>query len=115
MSKYYAVRVGRKTGVFDNWVDCKQQTVKYPKAEFKSFFSYQEALNYLNEKSVKLNAKNTVTENRFDFDVLSDSEIAKIQKNLKFRTLKNGLNVSETYCIKKKWKKLSTELYTDCW
>ncbi len=35
--KYYVVWVGRKTGVFTTWPDCKQQVEKFPQAKYKSF------------------------------------------------------------------------------
>lgn len=37
--KYYAVRVGRQTGVFDNWADCEAQVKGFKGAKFKSFTS----------------------------------------------------------------------------
>lgn len=37
--KYYAVRVGRQTGVFDNWADCEAQVKGFKGAKFKSFAS----------------------------------------------------------------------------
>lgn len=33
----YAVKKGRKTGIFDEWLKCSQQTNKYPNAEFRRF------------------------------------------------------------------------------
>ncbi len=49
--KVYAVRKGKKTGLFDNWADCQQSVTGYPGAEFKGFFSIEEAREYLrNEK-----------------------------------------------------------------
>ncbi|MFT5445653.1 MAG: ribonuclease HI [Gammaproteobacteria bacterium] len=41
--KYYVVWQGRKTGVFADWVSCKQQVDKFPGARFKSFSSRAEA------------------------------------------------------------------------
>ena len=35
--KFYTVWIGRKTGVFDNWNDCKTQVNGFSGAEFKSF------------------------------------------------------------------------------
>ena len=37
MAKYYAVRNGRKTGVFKTWAECEAQVNGYPGADFKSF------------------------------------------------------------------------------
>ncbi|VAX31720.1 Ribonuclease HI-related protein 2 [hydrothermal vent metagenome] len=41
--KYYVVWVGRKTGVFTAWSDCKQQVDQFPQAKYKSFPTKAEA------------------------------------------------------------------------
>lgn len=46
--KYYVVKKGHKTGIFDNWSDCQDATKGYSGAEFKSFVSKEEAEAYLN-------------------------------------------------------------------
>jgi ribonuclease HI len=43
MTKYYAVRKGRKTGVFETWAECQKQTIGFSGAEFKSFSTRAEA------------------------------------------------------------------------
>ena len=35
--KYYVVWKGRKTGLFENWHECKEQIHEFPDAEYKSF------------------------------------------------------------------------------
>ena len=35
--KYYAVRAGRKTGIFETWDECRAQTTGFKGASFKSF------------------------------------------------------------------------------
>lgn len=45
--KYYAVKKGRTKGVFYTWEDCKKQVDKFPKAEFKSFSTLEEANNFV--------------------------------------------------------------------
>ena len=45
--KFYAVRRGRKTGLYLKWEDCKKQVTGYPGAEYKSFRTKDEALVYL--------------------------------------------------------------------
>ncbi len=39
----YAVKSGRKTGIFHEWLKCSQQTNKYPNSKFRRF-EYQSAL-----------------------------------------------------------------------
>lgn len=47
-SKFYAVRQGRKTGIFDSWEECEIQVKGFRGAEYKSFKEKEKALNYLN-------------------------------------------------------------------
>lgn len=35
--KFYAVRKGRKTGIFTTWDECRAQVHGFPCAEYKSF------------------------------------------------------------------------------
>lgn len=39
--KFYVVWVGRQTGVFETWEDCKAQIDRYPKSIYKSFKTRQ--------------------------------------------------------------------------
>lgn len=43
MWKFYAVKKGRKIGVFNTWDECKRQVSGFPGAAYKSFTSYEEA------------------------------------------------------------------------
>lgn len=45
--KFYAVRQGRKTGMFLTWDECKKQVMGYPGAIYKSFGTEEEAKEYL--------------------------------------------------------------------
>ena len=47
--KYYAVRCGRRVGIFDNWAECQKQISGYPGQDFKSFPNRKEAEEYLND------------------------------------------------------------------
>lgn len=44
--KYYAVKKGKTTGVFDNWNDCKASVDGFPGADYKGFPTLQEACAY---------------------------------------------------------------------
>lgn len=46
-SKFYAVRKGRKTGVYTSWPECQDQINGFSGAEYKSFKSEKEAKDYL--------------------------------------------------------------------
>ena len=45
--KFYAVKKGKITGVFDNWNDCKASVDGYPGAEYKGFATLEEAREYM--------------------------------------------------------------------
>ena len=47
MSKFYAVKKGKKTGIFNTWEECKQSVSNFSGAVFKSFKTEKEALDYL--------------------------------------------------------------------
>ena len=46
--KVYAVRAGRKTGIFTTWAECKAQVDGFQGARFKGFTDPNEALQWLN-------------------------------------------------------------------
>lgn len=54
---YYAVAVGRKTGIYTNWNDCLEQVDKFSNAVYKKFKTKEEANNFLK------NYKTTNTQN----------------------------------------------------
>ena len=49
MSKFYAVRCGRKTGVFTTWAECQEQVKGFSGAVFKSFLNREDAENYVSK------------------------------------------------------------------
>lgn len=51
--KYYAVRKGHKTGIFNTWAECQSQTSGYSGAIFKSFEKLEDAENFVNDKETK--------------------------------------------------------------
>lgn len=46
--RYYAVKFGLKTGIFNSWDECKKLVSGYPNAEYKGFSTLEEAKNYMN-------------------------------------------------------------------
>ena len=50
MSKFYAVKKGRKTGVFLTWAECEQQVRGFKGAIYKSFSSRDEAMTFLSDQ-----------------------------------------------------------------
>lgn len=47
-AKYYAVRKGRKPGIYRSWNDCKAMIDGYSSAEYKSFKTKEEADTFMN-------------------------------------------------------------------
>lgn len=45
--KVYAVKKGKKTGIFETWDACRASVDGYPGAVYKSFYSSEEAASYL--------------------------------------------------------------------
>lgn len=60
--KYYAVKKGLTTGVFESWPECQECITGYSGAEFKGFSTQQEAEDYLYGKSTTTLPVNTETE-----------------------------------------------------
>lgn len=56
-NKYYAVKQGRKTGVFTSWDECKRAVEKFPNAVYKSFTDYNEAYDFVFKEDKILNDK----------------------------------------------------------
>lgn len=40
---FFAVKIGRKVGVFENWIECEKQIKDYPRAHYKSFTLKEDA------------------------------------------------------------------------
>ena len=49
--KYYAVRKGRKTGVFETWDECKAAVSGFSGAAYKSFTNREEAMDFVTADS----------------------------------------------------------------
>jgi ribonuclease HI len=47
--KFYAVKVGHKTGIFSSWQECSFAIKGFSGPCFNFFFSLEEALAFLNE------------------------------------------------------------------
>ncbi len=50
MSKYYAVAIGRKPGIYTNWPEAQKQVMKFKNAKYKSFATKEEAEAFLDGK-----------------------------------------------------------------
>lgn len=52
MEKYYAVKAGRKIGIFNLWKDCEESIKGFSQPEYKLFNSKEEAEAYLSDKDL---------------------------------------------------------------
>ncbi|MCM1185414.1 MAG: ribonuclease H family protein [Lachnoclostridium sp.] len=59
--KFYAVKIGKVTGVFLNWEDCKASVDGFPGAEYKGFATKGEALEYLGLEGAGMEEEASVT------------------------------------------------------
>lgn len=71
MSKFYAVKKGRKTGIYTSWDECLEQVKGYSGAVYKRFNNKEEALNFIKNNDETL-----------DFDDKNVKEIDEITKKL---------------------------------
>ena len=72
--KFYAVRQGRKTGMFLTWDECKKQVMGYPGAIYKSFGTEAEAKVTYHEDvaAVKESFRQMLAEGVYKEELFSD-------------------------------------------
>eukprot|EP01060_Flectonema_neradi_P033104 TRINITY_DN5452_c0_g1_i2.p1 TRINITY_DN5452_c0_g1~~TRINITY_DN5452_c0_g1_i2.p1 ORF type:complete len:286 (+),score=31.17 TRINITY_DN5452_c0_g1_i2:40-897(+) len=58
-TKFYAVAIGRTTGVFRSWDECKAQVHKFKSAKYKSFETEQGAIAFVNQYQKAKKPNNT--------------------------------------------------------
>lgn len=58
MGKFYAVKVGRKPGIYNTWNECKENTNGFSGAQFHSFKTLEEANEYMGYNSESYNELN---------------------------------------------------------
>lgn len=68
MAKFYAIKKGRKTGIFKTWEECKENTVNFSGAIFKSFKTEKEALEYLGIEIEKNNYEKEKKTHKYHVD-----------------------------------------------
>lgn len=85
--KFYAVKVGRKTGIFDNWKDCEKQILGFSGAIYKSFENYDMCKDFLNDSNLE-------DKKEIDLKNIKDNEaIAYVDGSYKQDTLEYGYGV----------------------
>ena len=90
--RYYAVKKGRKNGVFHSWENCKVQVHKFRGARFKSFENEDDALIFcglkpkMRQLSIRkyLNKSKEKKENNEKKEKISVSRFMNVKKGLIF-------------------------------
>lgn len=69
MKKYYAVKNGRKIGIFETWDECKSQVDGYSGAIYKSFQNLDEAKNFIKgEEEIEKSENYAYVDGSFSID-----------------------------------------------
>lgn len=104
--KYYAVRKGYSTGIFNTWNECKKATQGFSGAEYKSFTSEDEAKNFMsNQTSEKVDfnfseeeLKNMIANNE-ELVAFVDGSFEESKNQYSFGIVVLGLgDTYEDYC-----------------
>lgn len=101
-NKYYAVKVGKKPGIYKTWDECKEQVNKFPGAIYKSFKTLEEAEKFsgiktsFNEnKNNKLNnsAKKAYIKKEGDLKpIRSSANVKYFEKYIEPETIKDDFD-----------------------
>lgn len=73
--KFYAVRKGLRTGIFESWPECQAAVSGYSNAEYKGFSSREEAEKYMQGRDGGSEEKAVLTE---DFELEPEKVIAYV-------------------------------------
>lgn len=72
MSKFYAVKKGKQTGIFNTWAEAQDQVKGFSGAQFKSFATLDEAKEYMADTTPKFLKIKDVNLDNFDLNVHTD-------------------------------------------
>lgn len=59
--KYYAVKVGRETGIFESWEECQKQIINFSGAVYKKFTDLKAAEKFLYDNEVEENTSDDLS------------------------------------------------------
>ncbi|MFD1446884.1 ribonuclease H1 domain-containing protein [Oceanobacillus profundus] len=100
MSKFYAVKRGRKEGIYNTWDECKAQVNGFPSALYKSFSTYEEAKNFIGESATKVSLAKNEKEQKSDIIAYIDGSYDNNRKVFSYAGivfLKNNERVEFSY------------------
>jgi len=100
--KFYAVRRGKKTGVFTTWDECKEAVHGFSGAEYKSFATYEQADEFIQNHTGVQQSK------EFNLNELSEQEaVAYVDGSYNVNTKEYSYGVvffyqsqEEHFCLK---------------
>ncbi|MHB8125189.1 MAG: ribonuclease H1 domain-containing protein [Desulfitobacteriaceae bacterium] len=98
--KYYAIRVGRKTGIVRTWAACQEAISGYSGAVYKSFTDKQAALDWFNAKKTTLFVEGNNIETKdldqfIEYDVYTDGSYLNGNYSWAYVFVKNDQIVCE--------------------
>ena len=59
---WYAVRKGRREGLYRTWDECRKQVIGYPGASYKGFYTQEEAEAFLGDVPENLRQRSMLEE-----------------------------------------------------
>lgn len=102
-NKIYAVKVGRNTGIFETWDECKTNVDGYPGALFKSFKKLTDAYDYLEIENTQTSLFDTVESEKTNLhDIVENTQpnsldmVTNTQPDLPYTVTKKQSNLVDT-------------------
>ncbi|CEN87778.1 ribonuclease H1 domain-containing protein [Paraclostridium sordellii] len=81
-NKYYAVKVGKKPGIYKTWDECKEQVNKFPGSIYKSFKTLEEAEKFSGVKtSFNENKNNKLNNSAKKADIKKEGDLKPIRSS----------------------------------
>lgn len=94
--KFYAVRVGKRPGIYSTWSECEEQVKGFSGAIYKSYATLGEAESFIlgdNAEKPHLNDKNKISTK--DFNSMVNDRIASLKENEVIAFVDGSYNVKE--------------------
>jgi len=92
--KFYAVKVGKKPGIYETWDACKAQVHGHPGAVYKSFLTKSEALDFLSGEPERKKETGTGLP---DWPETPDTVYAYVDGSFDVKTMRYGSGVVLMY------------------
>lgn len=93
--KFYAVIIGRKVGIFNNWPECKESIQGFPNAKYKGFATIEEAKEFLGIINKKDSSKKKSTTKKKK--ISKNDKINNTDKSIKAIRSKANIEVFKSY------------------